>query len=130
MSLVEMYEAVKDVAAPFGQVGRSIAHIHVGLALFVGCSLLTRRGMASGWPLFLLVMLELLNEAADLAEGWPHLQAWRIRDTVGDFANTMLWPVLLFMIARAQERKAVGAKEAMTSDATSSILREDDAGLY
>ncbi|MBM7407144.1 MULTISPECIES: hypothetical protein [Sphingomonas] len=130
MGLVELFEAAKDLVAPFGQVGRSIAHIHVGLALFIGCSLLTRRRMASGWPLLLLLVLEVLNEAADLVEGWPHLQSWRIRDTVGDFVNTMLWPLVLFVIARAQERAQATLPETTVSRDVAPAVGESDAGLY
>lgn len=130
MSPVEVYEAAKDVVAPFGQIGRSIAHIHIGLVLFLGGSLFARRGMASAWPLLVLLALELLNEAADLAEGWPHLQAWRIRDTVGDFANTMLWPVVLFAIARVQDRRAARMSEASGSDGAPIVPGETDGGLY
>ena len=112
-SVVETYESFKDVLAPFGQVGRSIAHIHIGLALFVGGAVLSRRGYGSAWLLLVLFGLELVNEAADIAEGWPHIQSWRIRDTIGDVVNTMLWPVILYVIAKVQGREHASADVGM-----------------
>ena len=49
------------------------------------------------WPLVLVIVAELANEALDRLR----VGSWRVRDTVQDIVNSVLWPVVLFVLARA-----------------------------
>lgn len=48
------------------------------------------------WPLVLVVALELVNEVFDRIR----VGSWRVADTVQDIVNSVLWPVVLFVLAR------------------------------
>ena len=49
------------------------------------------------WPLVVAIVAELANETLDrLRTG-----SWRIADTTQDIVNSVLWPVVLFTLARA-----------------------------
>jgi len=51
---------------------------------------------AAVWPLAVAVVAELVNEVFDrLRTG-----SWRWRDTIQDVVNSILWPVVLFGLAR------------------------------
>lgn len=95
MSGVLDYEALKNLVAPAGAAGRSILHIHLGLAIYIALRLATRRHLGPLWALAGVALLEAVNETMDLAATWPVLQGWQIRDTQQDVFNTMLWPCVL-----------------------------------
>ncbi len=48
------------------------------------------------WPLVLCICAELLNELFDRMR----TGSWRWADTVQDVVNSILWPVVLFLLAR------------------------------
>lgn len=95
MSLVAEFEALKNMVAPPGELGRTILHIHIGMAIYLGLRLASRRRFGPVLALVGLVLLETLNESMDLAATWPVIQNWQIRDTQHDVFNTLLWPVVL-----------------------------------
>jgi len=99
MGFVANFETLKNLVAPPGELGRSILHIHLGMAIYLVLRLATRRRAGPLWALAGLALLELLNETMDLAATWPVLQAWQIRDTEQDVFNTMLWPGVLCALA-------------------------------
>ena len=48
------------------------------------------------WPLALVIAAELVNEVFDRVR----VGSWRIADTTQDIVNSVLWPVVLFVLAR------------------------------
>lgn len=80
------------------QLGASEAlmHVHVGLIIFVLTALLMRRRMASTWPLAAVAMLAVLNEVVDYVGPSPS----SLSQSAADFINTVLWPAVLFLLAR------------------------------
>ena len=70
-------------------------HVHIGMLIWiVGVAL--AGDMAAIWPLAVATIAELANEGLDrLRTG-----SWRIADTVQDIVNSLLWPVVLFTLAR------------------------------
>ena len=108
MSVVLDFEALKNLLAPRGELGRSILHIHLGIAIYIVLRLVTRRRLGAIWALAGVALLETLNETMDLAATWPVLQTWQIRDTQQDVFNTMLWPCLLCGLALWDSRKRRG----------------------
>ena len=71
-----------------------LIHVHVGLAIFVLTALLLRRRMRSPWPLAVVAVFALLNEAVDYAV--PPASDF----SAIDVANTLFWPAVLFLLAR------------------------------
>ncbi|SFP93280.1 hypothetical protein [Sphingomonas rubra] len=52
--------------------------------------------VGAAWPLALAALAELVNEVFDRLR----VGSWRIADTVQDIVNSVLWPVVLFTLAR------------------------------
>ncbi|MDP1027285.1 hypothetical protein Q5H91_08680 [Sphingomonas sp. KR1UV-12] len=48
------------------------------------------------WPLALCIAAELVNEVFDRVR----TGSWRVADTTQDIVNSVLWPVVLFTLAR------------------------------
>ena len=71
-------------------------HVHVGMVVWVAC-VAVAGDIGAGWPLAVVFAVELVNEVLDrLRNG-----SWMIRDTAGDIINSVLWPCVLFGLARA-----------------------------
>jgi hypothetical protein len=73
-----------------------LLHIHAGLLIFVVSALILKKKMRSPIPLALVVAFALLNEVIDRLAGGP-------QDSIEpfvDFANTVFWPTVLFLVAR------------------------------
>ncbi len=49
------------------------------------------------WPLVACIAAELVNEGFDRVR----TGSWRLPDTMQDIVNSILWPVILFLLARS-----------------------------
>ncbi len=49
------------------------------------------------WPLVVAVAAELVNEGFDRVR----TGSWRLPDTIADIVNSVLWPVVMFGLARS-----------------------------
>ena len=78
------------------KLDHSTLHVHVGMVIWLGC-VVVAGSIAALWPLLAVVAAELLNECLDR---W-RVGSWRIADTVADIVNSVLWPTILFGLARA-----------------------------
>ena len=94
LSLAQQYSALKFwIGERFG-VSDDLIHVHVGLAIFVVTALLLRRRMRSPWPLAVVAVFAVLNEAVDYFV--PRIPDFSLIDIL----NTIFWPVVLFLLAR------------------------------
>lgn len=77
-------------------------HIYAGVAAQLLAARLFARGLASPWPLAIVFLLALANEAYDIVfEVWPPAdrpRQWPLG--LHDIVNTLAMPVLLFLLAR------------------------------
>ena len=93
---VSAYDAAKPRLAELLGASEALLHVHVGLLIFVLAALVTRRHMASPWPLAVVFALALINELIDYLGPTPSAYL----SSVGDVINTVFWPTVLFLIAR------------------------------
>lgn len=70
-------------------------HVHVGMIIWVA-GVAVAGDVGAGWPLALVIAAELVNEVFDRLR----VGSWRIADTAQDIVNSVLWPVILFALAR------------------------------
>ena len=70
-------------------------HVHVGMVVWVA-GVAVARDVGAIWPLALTIAAELVNECFDRYR----TGSWRVKDTVQDIVNSVLWPVILFTLAR------------------------------
>lgn len=80
-----------------------LLHVHVGLALFVLAALVTRRRMRSWWSLGIVAVFAVANEVIDYFSAGPWSLWWSAMDVV----NTVLWPLVLFLVARRGKAASV-----------------------
>jgi len=103
MFLVEHIEFAKNWLVSKDQSFRLLLHVHIGLTIYIIAAQFSRRKFASTTPLWLLLLLEGINEIADMWGRWSFAWSWRWRDTFSDVINTMFWPTILYLIARSRE---------------------------
>ena len=75
---------------------QELLHVHAGLLIFVMAALVLRKKFRSPVPLALVAAFAVLNELLDWINGPspdPFEPYW-------DVANTVFWPLVLFVLAR------------------------------
>lgn len=70
-------------------------HVHVGMVVWVA-GVAAAGDVGAWWPLALVWAAELANEVLDRFRNG----GWMWRDTLGDVVNSVLWPTILFALAR------------------------------
>ena len=79
---------------------RDALHIYVGLIVFLGFAALFRLPLRDWRPLAAALFVALAGEAWDLYDARGGIDAPEWRQSWHDLWNTMLWPFVLFALAR------------------------------
>lgn len=90
------YGNTKAYAAELTGASQELLHVHAGLLIFVAAALALRKRVGSPVPLVLVAVFGLANEIADHLTGRPQPAF----EPIADFANTVFWPAILFLVAR------------------------------
>lgn len=90
------YSSAKIALGDMVGVSDDLLHVHLGLAIFVLAALLTRRRMRSWVPLAVVAMVAIANEIVD----YLGPDRWSDGLSALDLANTLIWPLVLFLLAR------------------------------
>jgi len=78
---------------------RDALHIYGGLLGLFVAAILSRRTIGSLVPLLIVLCLEMANEVSDMLSDGP-IEQWELDGARHDIWNTMLAPVMLFVLAR------------------------------
>ena len=95
--LITGYGAAKQWLSAFTGASEDLLHVHAGLLIFVVSALVLKKKMRSSVPLGLVVAFALLNEVVDQLAGGGRQDPL---EPFVDFANTVFWPIVLFLAAR------------------------------
>ena len=99
--MIEKYLAWKATLSGQMGISESLLHLHAGLAIFVVTALLLRKRMRSWIPLAVVVVLAMVNEMID----YRYSPGWDVGASLKDLANTIVWPLILFLLARRSKAK-------------------------
>lgn len=118
-SVVTFYEMAKDWLVVSSGLAKDAWHVYFALAIQLAAAQCFRRRLASGWPLVLVLLLELANEWFDhrhySAVGPDPMAGWSA-DTARDLFNTLFPPLVVFLIARFRPGRLVAAVAPPASD--------------
>lgn len=122
--MVEMFAALKSDLIPASQSLRWLAHVHLGLAIYLMAAGLSARGLRSPVAIILVVVAEILNEIMDLSRFWPDIPFWIWADSGNDMLHTLFWPSILFFGAHwrhwgRQSRQSADAPPSEAGEAAS-----------
>lgn len=95
LAVPDQYAAIKRAMSEATGATEDLLHVHFGLLIFIFVAVVFRRRMHSAWPVAIVWVFALTNEAVDyFAAGWVP------GPSVLDVINTVFWPTLLFLVAR------------------------------
>lgn len=95
MDFATFYNNTATELVWFLQMPRSLLHLHVGMAIYLGCQVLmgTRRG--SLVAVFVTVLLAVFHELMNrIFHG-----SWRLADTSQDLVLTLFWPTMCYSVS-------------------------------
>ena len=99
MSNIDWYQFKLFLERASG-VSMDALHMLAGFTIFLVAAPIVRKTLASGWPLLILFLLEMANEAYDLrVERWPDL-GMQLGEAAKHILLTMPLPALITAIAR------------------------------
>jgi hypothetical protein len=90
-ALSARYHALIDWIGDGTGLPDTLLHIHAGMAILMLARVVTRRSLATLVPLGVVLIAEAGNEIMDRI----YFGSWRWSDTIGDVANTLLWPAII-----------------------------------
>ncbi|WP_374412892.1 hypothetical protein [Novosphingobium colocasiae] len=105
LALADQWETLKTAVLPHNQDVRGLVHIHAAIGIYLVLALFARRGLAAWWPVAVVCVLTLTNEAMDVIALPDPGQFWVFRDTGWDIVNSLLWPCAIMVAARLLERR-------------------------
>lgn len=101
MNLPDRYnELIRAIGTETGMAD-TLLHVHAGMAVLLLVRLVTKRSLATPWPLLGVCLAEAANEVLDRL----HWGSWRLEDTAIDAVNTLFWPTMLFVGLRLRRSR-------------------------
>lgn len=97
LSWLTKYSQTKTAVGDYLGASEALLHLHAGLLIFFLSSLLFRRQMRSVVPIGLVYAFAIGNELIDVLT--PNYVVNAVGAAV-DILNTVVWPTLLFLLAR------------------------------
>ncbi|MXY97457.1 MAG: hypothetical protein F4Z29_06840 [Gemmatimonadetes bacterium] len=97
------YQNVKLVILSILEISKDAIHIHVGLFVFFAAVVLWRKGSFDARCLIPVVIVASLMELLDLRDDYTYqgnIRLAGVTASVHDLINTLLWPVVIVVLAR------------------------------
>ena len=98
---ISSFQAAKQAIQAWTGLEKDALHIYIGLAVFLGSALLSRRTVRSPLPWLAALIVALVGEALDLRDGLMGFGHWLWTDSAHDILNTLFWPTVLAMLGRS-----------------------------
>lgn len=91
------YSAAKQALGTTLGASEDVLHLHAGLVIFFAAALFLRHRMRSRVPIALVYVFAFGNEVID---AYSPAGGATLTGSVADILNTIVWPTLLFLLAR------------------------------
>lgn len=99
--VASVYAQFKSSTTSWVGITNAECHIHAGLFIYLAACVILRKPMRSPVPLLIVILAELANEYLDRVS----TGSWRWDDTLHDILFTLLWPTIIFLLARFRKLK-------------------------
>lgn len=124
MDIADSYVALTEGLLRSLHMGHPLAHVHAGLAIYLGVQFVLRTRRASAIALQAVIGAELVNEILERAA----YGSWRWADTSADIALTLFWPCALYALSgyrRARWERWRAARQAAAAAGPLALLRSE-----
>jgi len=106
-----MWYHFKDVIGEFSGISRDALHVHVGLFVFLIVAAWFRNNPRSLlYGCLVVLAAQTINEALDLLDWYRWARRWTWEKSLTDYVHTMLWPIILLVLASRQSMPSQGSK--------------------
>ncbi len=96
------FQTMKVAIVSATDLSRDALHVHVGLAVMIGTALILRKSLGSLLPWLAAAVAASAGEALDMWDDMASLGRWRWDAGLHDLVNTLFWPTILLLFARAR----------------------------
>ena len=96
------YQNAKLIILSILEISKDAVHIHIGLLVFFAAVVLWRKGSFDARCLIPVVVVASLMELLDLRDDYAdqgYIRIAALTASVHDLINTMLWPVVIVVLA-------------------------------
>lgn len=107
-SILQVYAEFKLMLGRDYGLTEDLLHVHAGLIIFFLAAVLSRQRIRSPVPIIIVYTLAISNEMIDLLTPGKSASPW---EPVVDIVNTVVWPSLLFLLARRRINRERTARE-------------------
>jgi hypothetical protein len=94
------FQSMKHEIVQFASLSKDALHIYVGMATYLIAAAVARQGLRSVYAMLAVLVIAALGEILDARDDVRKLGEWRVRSSLHDFVNTLLWPLMLWLLAR------------------------------
>ena len=99
-AVVSVFETAKGIAMEATNLGKDALHIHVGMIVMLLVVLVWKKPLSDWRPLAAVALASVAGEIWDVIDTLSHGGKPRWNANWKDVWNTMLWPSVLFGLAR------------------------------
>lgn len=93
-------QQLKLIAVDWTGLPRDALHIYVGMAIFLGTAIVTRRSLAGPLPILAVAAAAVAGEISDVLYHVDTHEPVYWPDVWHDLWNTCFWPTALYLLAR------------------------------
>ena len=94
------FQSMKHEIVHFASLSKDALHIYVGMGAFLISSAFASKGLRSVFPIIVVAALAVLGEVLDARDDLRKFGHWRFVSSLHDIANTLFWPLALWLLAR------------------------------
>jgi hypothetical protein len=94
-------QAMKQMLVSMTGLSKDALHVHIGLATMFGTAMISRREFRSFLPWLAVFAAALGGEMLDMYDDLISPGYWQWEMSVHDIVNTLFWPTIVLLLARA-----------------------------
>jgi hypothetical protein len=95
-----LVQSIKLAIITHTGLSKDALHVYVGLSIYLLVALFVKKSMRSLLPVAAVAAVACAGEVVDMIDDIRSLGYWRWGASVHDIGNTLVWPVVLFLLAR------------------------------
>jgi cell shape-determining protein MreD len=97
---MSILQSAKLLAIEATSLGRDALHVYVGMAVLLLVAIVWKKPLSDWRPIAAVALASVAGEVWDVIDTWSHGRTPKWNANWKDIWNTMLWPGVLFLLAR------------------------------
>jgi hypothetical protein len=111
LNIADRYAAVKTAMSQVTGAQEDLLHVHFGLLIFVVAAVALGKRLHSPVPVLVVWAFAVTNEVVDY-----FASRWQIDASTLDILNTVIWPTVIYFVARYRSARAISQPTAVAAE--------------